>query len=94
MLVIIIVINFFVHCSTFYSLCYSILFSFDSFAFIIHCALFKREKFNSDPGLYSRYFDPADKNHLCEPINIIQQTAPTLSSYRSEGPITTIDIAG
>ncbi len=23
------------------------------------CSLFKRKRFNSDPGLYSRYFDPA-----------------------------------
>ncbi len=26
--------------------------------FIILCSLFKRKRFNSDPGLYSRYFDP------------------------------------
>ncbi len=62
--------------------------SFDSFAF--YCSLFNRKKFNSDPGLYSRYFDPVQpvvrevlyKNaiyHLCKSINIIQQTAPTLS---------------
>ncbi len=46
---------YFVHCSTFYSFYCSILF-FDSFA---RCVLFKREKFNSDPVLCSRYFDPA-----------------------------------
>jgi hypothetical protein len=37
-----------------------LLFSFDSFAFdsfIVHCL--KEKRFNSDPGLYSRYFDPA-----------------------------------
>jgi hypothetical protein len=26
--------------------------------FIVHCPLFKRKRFYSDPGLYSRYFDP------------------------------------
>jgi hypothetical protein len=26
---------------------------------LFHCSLFKRKRFNSDPGLYSRYFDPA-----------------------------------
>jgi hypothetical protein len=66
--------------------------------FIVHCS---REKiFNSDPGLYSRYFDSAVPlykkyhHHLCKSINIIHQTAPTLSKYRSEGPITIIDIPG
>jgi hypothetical protein len=34
------------------------------------------------------------QHHLYESINIIQQTPLTLSWYRSEGPITTIDIAG
>jgi hypothetical protein len=29
---------------------------FNSFAF--HCSLFMRKIFNSDPGLFSRYFDP------------------------------------
>jgi hypothetical protein len=24
----------------------------------VHYSLFKRKRFNSDPGLYSRYFDP------------------------------------
>ncbi len=33
-------------------------------------------------------------HHQYESINIIQQTPPTLSLYRSEGPITTIDIVG
>jgi hypothetical protein len=27
--------------------------------FCFHCSLFKRKRFKSDPGLYSRYFDPA-----------------------------------
>jgi hypothetical protein len=71
---------YFVHCSTFHSLCCSILFFFNSSAFIIHCALFKREKFNSDPELCSRYFDPAyNIIYMYKSINIIQQTAPTLS---------------
>jgi hypothetical protein len=36
-----------------------LLFSFDSFAlFIVHCSLFMRKIFISDPGLYYRYFDP------------------------------------
>ncbi len=55
-------------CSSFVRLC----FPFDSFAF--HCSLFKRNIFNSDPGLYSRYFDPVpvvcevlvQHHHLCK----------------------------
>jgi hypothetical protein len=41
----------------------------------------------------SRYFDPINNNHL-QSINIIHQTAPSLSYYRSEWPITIIDIEG
>ncbi len=71
----------FIFCSTFVS--------FDSFAF--YCSLFKKKRFNSDPGLYSRYFDPVVcevpavplykkyHHHLCKSINIIHQTAPTLT---------------
>ncbi len=33
-------------------------------------------------------------HHLCKSINIIHQTAPSLSYYRDEWPITIIDIAG
>ncbi len=56
--------------------------------FIVHCSLFKEKSFNSDPGLYSRYFDPIQEpvvrevpvhHHLYKSINIIHQTAPTLS---------------
>jgi hypothetical protein len=85
---------YFVHCSTFPSTFLFELFFFDSFVFIILCALFKREKiqFNSDPGLCSRYFNPIVPvqvhHHLCKSINIIQQTAPTLSYYRNEGTFT------
>jgi hypothetical protein len=54
----------------------------DSHLFLIqllfHCSLFKRKRFNSDPGLCSRYFDPAYHHHLCKSINIIHQTS-TLS---------------
>ncbi len=50
---------YFVHRLTLYSFCCSILFFFDSFAFITRSALFKREKFNSDPALFSRHFDSA-----------------------------------
>ncbi len=48
------------HCTTFYSSYVRLLFSFDSFT--VHYSLFKRKRFNSDPGLYSRYFDPV----VCE----------------------------
>jgi hypothetical protein len=49
-----------------------LLFSFDSFAyslFIVHCS--KEKRFNSDPGLYSRYFDPVVRevpvrHHQCK----------------------------
>jgi hypothetical protein len=43
---------------SFVCLLFDFCFSFDSFAF--HCSLFvvQRKRFNSDPGLYSRYFDP------------------------------------
>ncbi len=52
----IVIVCYFVHCLTFPLFFVWLLFSFNSFAF--HCSLFKRKKFNSDPGLYSRYFDP------------------------------------
>jgi hypothetical protein len=53
---VVVVVRLFIHlCSSFVRL----LLSFDSFAlFIIHCSLFMRKIFNSDPGLYSRYLDP------------------------------------
>jgi hypothetical protein len=56
--------------------------SFDSFAFSLFVV--QKKIFNSDPGLYSRYFDPVVREvplhrHLCKSINIIHQTAPTLS---------------
>ncbi len=76
---------YFVHCSTFHPCCCSILSFFDSFTFIILCALFKREKiqFNSDPGLCSRYFDPVQVNlHTTSSMWVNKhhkQTAPTLS---------------
>jgi hypothetical protein len=69
----------FVFCSTFDFI------QFFAFSlFIVRCS--KEKIFNSDPGLYSRYFDPV----VCEvpplfiiiyaiKINIIHQTAPTLS---------------
>jgi hypothetical protein len=41
-------------CSSFVRL----LFSFDYFAFSLSLLVVQRKKFNSDPGLYSRYFDP------------------------------------
>jgi hypothetical protein len=81
----------------FHSSFFQLLFSFDSLLFIVRCS--KEKIFNSDPGLYSRYFDPAVPlyqkyhHHLCKSINIIHQTAPSLSWYRSEWPITIIDIA-
>jgi hypothetical protein len=76
-----------IFCSTF------VLIRFFCFSFI-HCSLFKSKRFNSDPRLYSRYFDPVVHevplqplyllykkyhHHLCKSINIIHQTAPTLS---------------
>ncbi len=60
-------------------------FSFTRCSTFILRSLFKRKRFNSDPGLYSRYFDPAVPvkpgyyHHLSESINIIHQTALTLS---------------
>jgi hypothetical protein len=33
-------------------------FSFILCLTFVHCPLFKRKRFYSDPGLYSRYFDP------------------------------------
>ncbi len=53
--------------------------------YTVHCLLFKKKIFNSDPGLHSRYFDPAVPlykkyhHHRCKSINIIHQTAPSLS---------------
>jgi hypothetical protein len=78
--------NFFVVVRLLFEFCSSfvqLLFSFDSFTFL--CSLFVEKRFNSDLGLYSRYFDPAvplyknHHHHLRKSINIIHQTAPTLS---------------
>jgi hypothetical protein len=65
------------------------LFNFCSHSILLlsftHCFVVQKKRFNSDPGLYSRYFDPAVPvvqeypHHLCKSINIIHQTAPTLS---------------
>jgi hypothetical protein len=45
--------------------------------------------------LYSRYFDPVKHQpSSSKSINIIQQTAPSLSQYRNERPITIIVIEG
>ncbi len=79
-----------------------ILFSFSS----ILCLLIvqKRKKSNSDPEPCSGFSIPLTEevpvvpatyihHHRYESINIIQQTPPTLSQYRSEGSITIIDTA-
>ncbi len=76
---------YFVSLSTIYSLV--VCFHFSS----ILCFVVQKKKNNSHPELVFRYFIPA-YHHQFESINIIQQTPPT--QYRSEGPITTIDIAG
>ncbi len=65
-------------CSSFVRLSFSL----NSLLFIVHCS--KDKIFNSDPGLYSMYFDRVVckipvHHHLSSPINIIHQTAPTLS---------------
>ncbi len=62
----------FIFCLTF--VFYSIL-----LLFIVHCFLFMRKLFNSDPGLYSRYFDPIIHHHISKSINIIHQTVTSLS---------------
>ncbi len=83
---------YFICCSTMYSSCCLISFLINSLLF--HCSLFKREKNNSDPELCSGISIPLTvQYHQYESLNIIQQTPPTLSQYRSEGPITIIDIA-
>jgi hypothetical protein len=46
---------YFVHCSIFISFFVRLLFP---------SSLFKRKRFNSDPGLYSRYFDPVGREVL------------------------------
>jgi hypothetical protein len=80
----------FLFCSVFdflFTFCLT-LFPLNSFAFSSFIALFKEKRFNYDPGLYSRYFDPVQvpvvrevpvHHHLCSSINIIHQAAPTLS---------------
>jgi hypothetical protein len=54
------------------------LFDFDSFAF--HRSLFvvQRKRFNSDPGLYSRYFDPV----VQEPAVLLYKN--TITIYASQ----------
>ncbi len=51
--------DYLVRCSIFHSSFVRLLFSFDSFAFYYSLFCCSKEKgFNSDPGLYFRYFDP------------------------------------
>ncbi len=55
------------------------LFLFNSWLF--HCSLFKRKILNSDPGLYSRYFDPVVQEVQCaswklSPLNIEIASSP------------------
>jgi hypothetical protein len=51
-----------------------LLFSFNSFVqFNLHYSLFMRIIFYSDPGLYSRYFDP-----------VVQEVPVTITSYASQ----------
>jgi hypothetical protein len=40
---------------------------------IVHCSLFIRKIFNSDPGLYSRYFDP-----------VVREVPVTITIYASQ----------
>jgi hypothetical protein len=62
-------------------------FCFHSILLLFHCSLFKEKRFNSDPGFHSRYFDPVQSVYVkylfiilyASQINIIHQTAPTLS---------------
>jgi hypothetical protein len=70
----IILLLFYFHLS-FIKLLFDFCFSFNSFVrFDFHCSLFMRKIFNSDPGLYSRYFDPVPvvhevfvkQHHLCK----------------------------
>ncbi len=85
-------------CSIFIKVLFVFCFIWFFCIFIVHCS--KEKIFNSDPGLYSSYFDSAVplykkyRHHLCKSINIIYQTAPTLSKHRSKGPITIIDRLG
>ncbi len=77
---------YFVRCLTIHSFCCLISFLINSLLF--RCSLFKRGKTNSDPELYSGISIPSTvQHHQYESINIIQQTPPTLSQYRSKGPI-------
>ncbi len=85
-------------CSSFVQL----LFSFDSFAFFSICSLFIVQKrkysilmLDCIPGiLIPLYVKNVFIIIYASQINIIHQTTPTLSLYRSEWPITIIDIAG
>ncbi len=77
---------------TLYSFCCLISFFIDSFAFTIRCSLFQRGAILILNCV--QVFRSRTPHHLYESINIIQQTPPTLSQYKSEGPITIINIAG
>ncbi len=85
---------YFVHCSIL------IYFLFD-FCFIVHCSKEKDSILILDciPGILILLINNCTgvqeyNHHPCKSIHIIHQTSPTLSQYRSEGPITIIDIAG
>ncbi len=82
---------FVVHCSTIYF----IIVYFHFLSILCFICWLKEKRTILILNLCSGISIPLPANHhQYESINIIQQTPPTLSQYRSEGPITTIDIAG
>ncbi len=77
----------------FHSILFAFCFPFDSFAF--DCSLFMRKYLSLILDCISGISIPLYKKyhyHLCKSINILRQTAPSLSSYRSEWPIRIIDM--
>jgi hypothetical protein len=63
----------------YFILCLTLVFV-QPFAFIhIRCLLFKRKRFNSDPGLYMRYFDPV----VCE-VPAVPLYKNTITIYESQ----------
>ncbi len=87
---------YFVHCSISHSHCCSISFFFNSFVSLFFVALFKREKFTSDPGLCSGILIPlfqcttlsirVNKHHTADFTNfVLVQERRTYYDHRHSG---------
>jgi hypothetical protein len=80
--------------SLLFDFCLSVFFcSIQCFCWILQCSIMQCI-FYSDTGIVFQVFRSHITTTIRHSINIIHQTAPSLSWYRRERPITIIDIEG